>query len=363
MSTWKIFPDAGNTYRWEMADQQLHYEESNCSVVQHPSPSEPIPSMGDLLLQGYSELGLKRFCAMDTAPMFRTALGKLVGIKRSSMSRALAILNDGDEQLNGTGSLADAVKEFGPPKAVSLTNSRNATKIPCSTVQLGLKENGSNASYASFQTGSGKLVTVSSAGLDRAKRLLSMKENRYPEYFGVVNEREHETSEESLSWSSSHNANLREGTAPDVPLCGCSRLQMSNVDFNGDTFEGELEGIIPETVHLGSKPPPIKFHTAGGRSISVSSNALKHARTLLGNLEIGGKSTEINPGDNTSSPFKVREDSCNYVNKEYDTNTPAWQQMTATNAASSAKKIHIPVKIKLVPKAVQFEIRNFRYKE
>ncbi|KAL6343173.1 hypothetical protein AAG906_020971 [Vitis piasezkii] len=41
-------------------------------------------------------------------------------------------------------------------------------------------------------------------------------------------------------------------------------------------------------------PPPIKFHTAGGRSISVSSDALQRARSLLGDPELG---TSLNEGD------------------------------------------------------------------
>ncbi|KAJ6316002.1 hypothetical protein OIU78_019307 [Salix suchowensis] len=41
-------------------------------------------------------------------------------------------------------------------------------------------------------------------------------------------------------------------------------------------------------------PPPFKFHSAGGRSLSVSSEALKRVRSILGDPDIGAF---LNEGD------------------------------------------------------------------
>lgn len=51
MSTWQMFSDAGNTFRWEISQESA---EPNGALAQQPSqpPHSPLPSMADLLLQG-----------------------------------------------------------------------------------------------------------------------------------------------------------------------------------------------------------------------------------------------------------------------------------------------------------------------
>lgn len=52
MSTWQIFVDAGNTFRWDISDLYREKEEPEDSVSQEPAIEHRLPSMADLLLQG-----------------------------------------------------------------------------------------------------------------------------------------------------------------------------------------------------------------------------------------------------------------------------------------------------------------------
>lgn len=61
--------------------------------------------------------------------------------------------------------------------------------------------------------------------------------------------------------------------------------------------------------------PPLKFHTAGGRSISISADALKRARNLLNEPELGALEGEVKPNAQTCSTSEndkiYNESSCN----------------------------------------------------
>ncbi|KAL9336986.1 hypothetical protein Peur_071474 [Populus x canadensis] len=63
--------------------------------------------------------------------------------------------------------------------------------------------------------------------------------------------------------------------------------------------------LQPEAQYSAPKPPPFKFHTAGGRSFSFSIEALKRARSLLGDPDIG---TFLNEGDAFDMGLSVFED-------------------------------------------------------
>lgn len=72
-----------------------------------------------------------------------------------------------------------------------------------------------------------------------------------------------------------------------------------NVDLAGSKMK---HGINSETVEsqmltMAPKPPPVTFHTAGGRSLSVSSAALQHARSLLGDPELETLFNDGEPGE------------------------------------------------------------------
>lgn len=142
-----------------------------------------------------------------------------------------------------------------------------------------------NISNSMFQTGSGKTVNISSAGLLRAKTLLGLNEN-YDE-------------EQTQKQSSS-----TELIAPDH----LETQNLSKLSFNSSTkvvtssrFKSGLHGSesmkLPNCMNASSEPPPVKFQTAGGRSISVSTDALQRAKSLLGNLEVDSFLNEASSAD------------------------------------------------------------------
>ena len=130
MSTWRIFPDDRNDFRWENAVQQLRLEEFSPAVAED---SRRFPSMADLLLLGMSifPFHLKIHPSMsepdnqqlsflenvgsskllenrksnveEEQPTFRTGLGKSVEVKHSSIARARSVLGDLDYTLIDSG--------------------------------------------------------------------------------------------------------------------------------------------------------------------------------------------------------------------------------------------------------------------
>jgi len=119
-----------------------------------------------------------------------------------------------------------------------------------------------------FTTGSGKKVTISSRGLVRAKTLLDTIDSNIQstsklQAFGeTIGKQKVQEDEESPQ--------LKLHTAINSPSVGGLHA-LKNGFEERDAF----------------KQTPIKFHTAGGRSISISSDALQRARTLLGDPDVG----------------------------------------------------------------------------
>ena len=99
-------------------------------------------------------------------------------------------------------------------------------------------------------------------------------------------------------------------------------------------------------------PPPIKFHTAGGRSISVSSDALLRARSLLGDPELG---TSLNEGDedDTISSFLKGSFRDASSNNENDSDTSLSHHEKAKSKHAS-KSLISP--IRLFPNRVQSSV-------
>ncbi|KAL0662269.1 hypothetical protein Bca4012_099106 [Brassica carinata] len=156
--------------------------------------------------------------------MFTTALGKSVALKESSISRAKSILTDSDD-----------IARFGVPNSC-------------------------------FQTASNKKVNVSSAGMARAKALLGLEEEDDFSGFKHVNHR----------LPSSHQQHGL--TTPET-----FGAQHRSVTPGGHYVPGKRSEILSSS----PKVPQTKFQTAGGRSLSVSAEALNRARSLLGDPELG----------------------------------------------------------------------------
>ena len=165
----------------------------------------------------------------------------------------------------------------------------------CCTGQDHDRDNRCGFTNSLFQTGSGKAVNISSVGLVRAKTLLGLEENN--------NHRacqEHITKQSMMDGLDGQNSSSLE---MQKDLNGIKIKDAESVarPFTTST-SWKTESInepVPnlkqsEMYNPASNPPPIKFLTAGGRSISVSTDALQRAKSLLGDLELG---TSLNEGD------------------------------------------------------------------
>ncbi|PIN01753.1 hypothetical protein CDL12_25734 [Handroanthus impetiginosus] len=124
MSTWQIFSDSGNNFRWEISDLKLQQEDQCDAVAQQDVDIHRLPSMADLLLLGCSKLVESGKSNLENPPMFRTGLGRTVAVKQSSLAKARSVLGDIGDALNDTGvdSFWDLLYIFGHFAAVQLTN-------------------------------------------------------------------------------------------------------------------------------------------------------------------------------------------------------------------------------------------------
>ncbi|XP_039009037.1 protein BREAST CANCER SUSCEPTIBILITY 2 homolog B-like isoform X2 [Hibiscus syriacus] len=262
MSTWQIFSHAGSDYRWEASGPVLP---SKPDDDLNGAPVAPLPSMSDLLLQACSKLIENDGGVVDKYPMFRTGLGKSVALKESSIAKALSILGEDD-----------AASAVTPSKVIPT-------------------ENGLGNSL--FQTGSGKKVNISSAGLVKAKTLFGLEldnehDKEHPNFDGFQSSKWLPPTNEPYACQRFSHSEKKEGLqnygVMDFTSESRNLLNSSNGLLGGERgcendstpMHSKMFGSVP-------KPPPIKFHTAGGRSLFVSSEALKRARSLLGDPELG----------------------------------------------------------------------------
>ncbi|XVF55023.1 hypothetical protein PTKIN_Ptkin06aG0003200 [Pterospermum kingtungense] len=273
MSTWKIFSDAPNNFRWEVSGRIISSEPDDGP---NGLPVHQLPSMSDLLLQGCSKLIENGDGGFEKYPLFTTGLGKSVSLKESSIAKALSILGDDD----GT------------------TTVRSSEVVPTN--------NGCGSSNSLFQTASGKMVNISSVGLVRAKTLLGLEhDNQQVE--GFQHPRKLPAASEPCRWqrfSQSEKKEALQSTGVADVTSESRHFLNSRNGFAGSALDSENDSTPVHSKLFGSvpKPAPIKFHTAGGRSLSVSTDALKRARSLLGDPELGNFFGEM---DEEVPPFTV----------------------------------------------------------
>ncbi|XWS43893.1 hypothetical protein CRYUN_Cryun16bG0143700 [Craigia yunnanensis] len=280
MSTWKMFSNTGNNFRWEVSGLTIPSKPDDGS---NGAPVPPLPSMTDLLLQGCSKVIENGDGGFEKYPLFRTGLGKSVALKESSIAKALSILGHDD------GGTTVSSSEVVP------TN------------------NGCGYSNSLFQMGSGKMVNISSAGLIRAKTLLGVEQDN--EHFeGFQHPRKLPATDEPCGWQRFSHSEKKEGLqstgVADVTLDTRHFLNSRN-GLVGSTLGSKNDSTPVHSKMFDSvpKPPPIKFHTAGGRLLSFSTDALKRTRSLLGDPELGIFFGEMNE---ELPPFKVyKEDEFN----------------------------------------------------
>lgn len=177
-----------------------------------------------------------------------------------------------------------------------------------------------------FQTGSGKTVNISSAGLQRAKMLLGLDENDDQEPIHGMEQRQmRSTSTELLAWKYPSLIENRE-----LQQLHLSSSTKTSTSFDVDLHRSESKKNS-DSVRTATKSSPVKFHTAGGRSISVSSDALKRAKSLLGNLEFDSfESLSANPTFTVTDNGK----SSRPLDHTQDFRTPFMQKRTENNSSS-----------------------------
>ncbi|XP_027931452.1 protein BREAST CANCER SUSCEPTIBILITY 2 homolog B-like isoform X2 [Vigna unguiculata] len=133
-----------------------------------------------------------------------------------------------------------------------------------------------------FTTGSGKKVTISSRGLVRAKTLLNtidiniQSTSKLRAFGETAGKQQLQEYEESPA--------LKLHTVINSPSVGGLHALNNGLEERN-----------------AFKEPPIKFRTAGGRSISISSGALQRARSLLGDPDVGDLFEGGDTGDSVFS--------------------------------------------------------------
>ncbi|ONK62624.1 uncharacterized protein A4U43_C07F6110 [Asparagus officinalis] len=208
-------------------------------------------------------------------PMFQTGSGKSVLVKQSSISRALSVLQAGDDLETGSfssGNFAD--------KTCKLIGDRHHT-----------------FSNSLFQTGSGKAVNISSAGFYRANTLLGLesKDNLYTSgYFEhPVNQSDSNIATDGATacWNTSSSSITKYNNDAEGALSDKRNSLPISSDFyssGSQPYKDAVQNLMGSEVcapDVGQ--PPLKFHTAGGKSLSISRDALKRARNLLGDSDGG----------------------------------------------------------------------------
>ncbi|KAJ6401691.1 hypothetical protein OIU84_016981 [Salix udensis] len=328
MSTWKILSDAGNNFRWEVSGKLIHTKpqlKQSGVLIPPPSSKTQLPSMGDLLLQGCPKL-----LENGNAPIFRTGSGKSVALKQSSIAKALSVLRDDDD----AGEACGGDNEFNFSKLLEKGNEHNGNApifrtglgklvaLKQSSIAKALSVLGGDDDEYSGNPGEVhgrnnercffKSVDISSAGLVRAKRLLGVEEEHCSSNSqGFKCPRKSSTVNEQFGWRDVLHPGMKVSTKNDGVIGDGLPAPRSSLVSTTDILESELAEVNtnllePKIQNPAPKPLPIKFHTAGGRSLSVSSEALKRARSLLGDPDL---ETFLNEEDAVDQGLSVFEDS------------------------------------------------------
>ncbi|XP_057542281.1 protein BREAST CANCER SUSCEPTIBILITY 2 homolog B-like isoform X1 [Amaranthus tricolor] len=248
VSTWQLFSNAGDDLRWKISPSPAPSHHLN---QLHCSPPPNFPSFHDVLLQGSSKiLGdcEEHNAEVFETPMVRTGQGSTVVLKKSSIAKASSVLGDDVFADFDTGKPSCKGKDFSSPNSM-------------------------------FQTGSGKRLNISPAGLLRAKTLLGVHEINNDCSFQSI-----QPPKKKLCRV--RTASLEKGTEINT-FCSKLPFNLKNNSSEIDSVDKDIGKLIRPVFSGGTtKPTSIKFQTAGGRFISVSKDALQQARNLLGDPEM-----------------------------------------------------------------------------
>ncbi|XP_058089399.1 protein BREAST CANCER SUSCEPTIBILITY 2 homolog B-like isoform X2 [Magnolia sinica] len=346
LPTWTIVSDGGKHLEWSFSGR-VPYGTSAQTPPQNLINS--LPSMSNFVLQESSKIIGDVGSDERDVPMFRTGWGKSVTVKQSSIRKALSVLGEGEILERGSSkiigeSIVDDIPIFRTGSGKSVAVKQSSIRMALSVLGGGKILQGDqvhnaadhqcHSSNSLFQTSSGKMVNISSAGLIRAKTLLGLEENYNPLTSQGPRDTKKQSGTNGLSgWGKSQcvekNASAILGTAnihssgtldassfPKCPI-SCPRDKYSSGIGNQSKKDVLANLLNSDTCRSSSEQPPVKFQTAGGRSISVSSDALQRARNLLGESDSGISPNE----DDTYDPLFLlpREEKTsndNSLNKE-----------------------------------------------
>ncbi|KAL0450971.1 UNVERIFIED_CONTAM: protein BREAST CANCER SUSCEPTIBILITY 2B [Sesamum latifolium] len=291
-------------------------------------------------------------CIEEDPPMFRTGLGKSVQVKQSSMAKARSVLGDvDDDTLTDKGHFDGSENGYAPSKPMFGVDSQRSAVTLKSRLQSA-SESVPNMSNSMFQTGSGKTVNISSAGLLRAKTLLGLDQNYDRESLDVFEQ----TKKQSTSTESRKNLSHLETEDLSTSSLSSSTKVLTSSSLPSDSCRTAAKEFQDFTAR---KPPPIRFQTAGGRSISVSSEALQRARSLLGNPEfdsfLNDASTDpvfsvIDDGKPSSSSNQKNDLSTPFLQKGTENGDRSLRNFTSPFTSSSYLKPSLGKSEKLLPK-------------
>ncbi|KAL6219704.1 hypothetical protein ACLB2K_007463 [Fragaria x ananassa] len=227
MSTWHMFSDAADNFRWRFSGPGPSTRPPDAAFYtdnENLSSSARLPSMADLLLQGCSKLAAE-------SKMSHGGLGRSVSVKPSSLAKAASLLGASDSgRMRGSGG----------------------------------EIRGGGLGDSLFQTASGKMVNISSKGLVKAKKLLSLEDEN-----------------EDCSLFSGFNI----GGVKDAASVSRSLVNhMTGSVQSGLTDVSNLSFVQAEVPSLACTPSSVKLHTPGGRSTSVSTDGC-----MAGSVQSGCK--------------------------------------------------------------------------
>ncbi|KAL6228135.1 hypothetical protein ACLB2K_002089 [Fragaria x ananassa] len=215
MSTWHMFSDAADNSRWRFSPPDPNTRPPDAAFYtgnENLSSSARLPSMADLLLQGCSKLAAE-------SQMSHGGLGRSVSVKPSSLAKAASLLGASDSgRMRGSGG----------------------------------EIRGGGFGDSLFQTASGKMVNISSKGLVKAKKLLSLEDEN-----------------EDCSLFSGFNIG---GVKDAASVSRSSVNHMTGSVQSGLTDVSNLSSVQAQVPSLACTPSSVKLHTPGGRSTSVSTD-------------------------------------------------------------------------------------------
>ncbi|WJX25236.1 hypothetical protein P8452_14298 [Trifolium repens] len=328
MSTWKLCSDADNNYRW-----QINSDDTSNLITSSPA-SIPIPSMYNLLLHASTEHLFQpqdEENAMDDGfgfsnSLFMTGSGRKVTISPNGIVRAKNLLGLGlNDEILGSDDAQTPLnaKKFNGfdeqlPHLKVTDSCKKSSSVPFqSPFDSRLRRNGFQGKIVQPDSGSG----AKQAPVKFQSVVSNIQTPQNAKKFNVFDE-------ESPYLQRMDSCKTTSAVSFQSPLVGRLKNGFESTSVQPDSGLGG-----------GAKQSPIKFQTAGGRSLSISSDALKRARSLLGDPDLGdffdgGDSLFSFPDKrqtNTITSSVERSESTN-------THTPLLHQMTPESNHNHMKK-------------------------